>query len=387
MQLELKGSVYSKKNPFLAKVVERYRLVKEGSNKEIIHVVVDIFGSGMEYSCGDSLGVYPTNDPQSVEELIQALGLTGEEKVSLKKIEHPLSIRQAFLHYLSLAEPTKKFLSLLLLYTASAEEKEKLNSLLDPVNNEALKDYLSSRHFIDLALEFPNAKVPIQEYVACLRPLLPRLYSIASSPKICPQRVHLTVRVLRYETNFRKRLGVASTYLSDRVLLENICLPVFVAPSHFDLPEDLSRDIIMVGPGTGVAPYRGFLQERVYSQATGRCWLFFGEEHRKTDYLYEEEFEQWQRSGQLHRISLAFSRDQNYKVYVQHKMAEHACELWQWLKNGAYFYVCGDMKHMAKDVDSMLHQIVQEQGGMTSEAAIAYVKQMKKDKRYQRDVY
>ncbi len=192
---------------------------------------------------------------------------------------------------------------------------------------------------------------------------------------------------MRYETNHRSRVGVASTFLSDRVELNKDAMPVFVSDSHFGVPEDKAKDIIMVGPGTGVAPFRAFLQERIATNATGRNWLFFGDQHRATDYLYEEEWTQWQAEGKLARADLAFSRDQILKVYVQDRMRENAAELWAWIKNGAHFYVCGDAKRMAKDVDVALHDVIGQQGGMDPAAAIAYVKEMKKDKRYQRDVY
>jgi sulfite reductase (NADPH) flavoprotein alpha-component len=216
---------------------------------------------------------------------------------------------------------------------------------------------------------------------------MPRLYSIASSAKVTPNEVHLTVAIVRYETNGRQRVGVASTFLADRAALGATPVPVFVSHSHFGVPEDSARDCIMVGPGTGIAPFRAFVQERAAAGATGRNWLFFGDQRRATDFLYEEEWAAWQQQGKLARLDVAFSRDQAQKIYVQDKMRENAAELWAWLKGGAHFYVCGDAKRMAKDVDAALHEIIAQQGGLDAAQAAEFVKQMKKDKRYQRDVY
>ena len=224
-------------------------------------------------------------------------------------------------------------------------------------------------------------------FLDLFRKLQPRLYSIASSPLVHGSEVHLTVAVVRYITNNRPRLGVASTFLADRAPLHQPAVPVFVSHSHFRLPEDDARDIIMVGPGTGIAPFRSFVHERRAKNAPGRMWVFFGEQRRAFDYLYEEEWEAWRASGKLARLDLAFSRDQKHKIYVQDRMQEHAAELWTWLQNGAAFYVCGDAKRMAKDVDSALHDIIARQGGMDAAKAAEYVKLMKKEKRYQRDVY
>jgi sulfite reductase (NADPH) flavoprotein alpha-component len=217
--------------------------------------------------------------------------------------------------------------------------------------------------------------------------LMPRLYSIASSPKVYPQEIHLTVAIVRYETNHRERVGVCTTFMSDRTTVNATPVPVFVSSSHFGPPEDGSIDCIMVGPGTGIAPFRAFVQDRVADGASGRNWVFFGDQKKGTDYLYEEEWTDYLAKGQVQRLDLAWSRDQLTKIYVQDRMRENASELWAWLKAGAHFYVCGDAKRMAKDVDAVLHEIIAEEGGMDSAAATDYIKQLKKDKRYQRDVY
>jgi sulfite reductase (NADPH) flavoprotein alpha-component len=269
----------------------------------------------------------------------------------------------------------------------NSEERTQLNQLLGAANTESTSGYLGIRSFIDLLLEYPSARFSPQEFVDCLRKLVPRLYSIASSPTVYPGEIHLAVAVVRYETNNRKRYGVCSTYLADRAPLNKPIVPVFVASSHFGLPEDDSASMIMVGPGTGVAPFRAFMQERIANNASGKNWLFFGDQHAASDYLYGAEFEAMLADGHLDHLDLAWSRDQDRKIYVQDKMLESGAELWDWISKGAYFYVCGDAKRMARDVDTILHRIAREEGGLSEEAAAEYFKQMKKEKRYQRDVY
>lgn len=381
------SSSYTKDNPLPAKLLENRVLNKDGSSKDTRHLVIDIAGSGLTYKVGDSLGVYSANRPQIVEEIIELLGATGNEPVNLPRLPAPVSLRDALTSKLSLAQPTKKILETLAARTGHAEEQVRLAKLLAPDAAEIRETFLGQREFIDLLEEFPGAKLTPQEFVDHLRRLVPRLYSIASSPKMFPGQVHLTVAPVRYESNDRRRYGVCSTFFADRVTRRKTPIPVFVASSHFGLPEDLAKDIIMVGPGTGVAPFRAFVQERIATNATGRNWLFFGDQHEATDYLYGDEWKRWLAEGKMARVDLAFSRDQPKKIYVQDRMREAAAELWSWLKGEAVFYVCGDAHRMAKDVDAALHQIIAEQGGMDAAAAVDYVKQMKKDRRYQRDVY
>ncbi len=378
---------YSKDFPFPARLLENRVLNKDGSSKDVRHLVIDIAGSGLAYAAGDSLGVYATNRPQLVDEVIGLLGATGNEPVSLPRLTGPVSLREALTSHLSLASPTKRILEALAARTTDDAERAQLAALLAPEAKEALEMFLAQREYIDLLEEFPGARLAPQEFVDHLRRLMPRLYSIASSPRMFPDQIHLTVAPVRYESNFRRRYGVCSTFLADRVTRRRTPVPVFVASSHFGPPEDLSRDIIMVGPGTGIAPFRAFVQDRVSAGATGRNWLFFGDQHAKTDYLYGDEWTKLLAEGKMARIDLAFSRDQAKKVYVQDRMREAAAELWAWIKGGAHFYVCGDAHRMAKDVDAALHEIVAQQGGMEPAAAADYVKQMKKEKRYQRDVY
>jgi sulfite reductase (NADPH) flavoprotein alpha-component len=378
---------YTKDNPFPARLTENRLLNKPGSAKETRHIVIDFTGSGLRYKAGDSIGVYPANNPADVTEILQRLGASGEELVNLPKDTAPVSLLHALSNRLSIAGPTVKFLGVLATAVTNPAEKARLDELLLPANAESTKAFLEQREFVDLLAEFPSAKFTPQAFVDNLRRLAPRLYSIASSPYVSPEACHTTIAIVRYTTNNRKRGGVASTYLADRAGLNIPSVPVFIANSHFGLPEDPATDIIMVGPGTGIAPFRAFVQERDATKAPGRNWLFFGDQSGKTDFLYEDEWKHYLAKGTLTRLDTAWSRDQAHKIYVQDKMREASAELWKWIQAGAAFYVCGDAKRMAKDVDAALHEIIAKEGGMTPEQAADYVKQMKKDKRYQRDVY
>lgn len=383
-------SPFSKTNPFSAKITENRLLNAPGSIKETRHFIVDINGSGLSYTVGDSLGVFATNQTHEVEELLATVGATGDEMVSPKmlKLEEPITLREAWTSRLALAGPTPMLLKTLVTKATDEAQKAKLERLLDPENKDDLKPWLEQRHYIDILQEFSSAVLTVQELVDLQRKLMPRLYSIASSPKVSPQGVHLTVAIVRYETLGKKRVGVCSTFMADRVDVDTTPVPVFVSNSHFGLPEDhADRDIIMVGPGTGIAPFRAFVQERAGNGGSGRNWVFFGDQHEATDFLYADEWKDYVASGDVAKLDLAWSRDQAEKVYVQDKMREGGAELWKWLEGGAIFYVCGDAKRMAKDVDRALHDIAAEHGGMSEEDAIAFVKQLKKDKRYQRDVY
>ncbi len=378
---------YDKNNPFPARLVDRRRLSSPDSQKDTQHFSVSLVGSGLTYKCGDSLGVFPTNNPAAVAALLKAAGFTGEEAVTLPKDPAPIALREAWAKRLALNGPTYKFVQLLHDRATASEQKDALAARLAEADPEKKKAWLEQREFIDLFEEFPSARPSAQEVVELQRKLMPRLYSISSAPSRYPDEIHLTVAVVRYETNGRAREGVCSSYLADRARLEQPDLPIFVAESHFGLPADDEAPVIMVGPGTGVAPFRSFVMDRATRGAKGRNWLFFGDQRKDHDFLYAEEWADYLRSGALTRLDTAFSRDQAAKVYVQDRMREQAAELWSWLQAGAYFYVCGDAKRMAKDVDAALHAIVAEQGGMTPEAAVEWVKQLKKDGRYQRDVY
>ncbi|MEO6876638.1 MAG: sulfite reductase subunit alpha [Opitutaceae bacterium] len=383
------ASAFSKDNPFPARIIDNRLLNKPGSVKETRHFAVSLAGSGLHYKAGDSLGVFAGNRESEVTEILERIGATGDELVSpvMLKLPAPIPLREALMAKLALASPPRKMVETLAAKATHADEKSKLTGLLAPEAKEVLMSYLDVREFVDLLAEYPSAKLTPQELVDHMRRLMPRLYSIASSPKVYPEEIHLTVAVVRYEANHRERVGVCTTFLADRVEVNATPTPVFVSHSHFGLPDDGSKDVIMIGPGTGIAPFRAFVQDRIASGATGRNWVFFGDQHKATDFLYEEEWMAWLAQGRLARLDTAFSRDQTLKVYVQDRMRENAAELWSWIKGGAYFYVCGDAKRMAKDVDTALLDVIAQQGGMDAAAAAEYIKQMKKDKRYQRDVY
>jgi sulfite reductase (NADPH) flavoprotein alpha-component len=375
-------ALYSRKNPFPAKLKTNRKLTAEGSAKDTRHFEIDLSGSGLTYEVGDSLGVFPTNNPALVEEILGVLGFSGEEQVPDPN-GNIVSIREALTKSYVITEKDKKLL-------AAIAEKDPTAAhfvpMTTPEGKAELDAYVWGREVIDPLLAHPAAKFTPEEFVKCLRKLQPRLYSIASSQKAHASEVHLTVAAVRYETHGRKREGVCSTFLSDRA--DNSSVPVFVhTAKHFRVPEDLSTHVIMVGPGTGIAPFMAFLQERKVSGATGQNWLFFGDQKAATDFLYREELEAWQKEGVLHKLSTAFSRDQSEKIYVQHRMLEAAEELYSWLEQGAYFYICGDASRMAKDVDAALHQVVEKAGGKSPEEAAAYVEELKKSKRYRKDVY
>ncbi|HEV3026365.1 MAG TPA: sulfite reductase subunit alpha, partial [Planctomycetota bacterium] len=369
-------SAYSKDNPFPAVVTENRVLSLPGSEKETRHIVINIAGSGLHYKSGDSIGVFPTNRASEVDAILGHLGSDGSELVTLPRTPAPVPLREALTSRLALAGPTRKTVEVLAGKAQAPAEKSKLEGLLAPESKDLLAGWLHEREFVDLLAEFPSARPAPQELVEHMRKLMPRLYSIASSPVVHPSEVHLTVAVVRYSTNGRDRVGVATTFLADRAAVGTTPTPVFISHSHFGLPEDGSRDVIMVGPGTGIAPFRAFVQERAAKGSPGRNWLFFGEQRRATDFLYEEDWDAWKRQGTLSRLDTAFSRDQLTKIYVQDRMRENAPALWEWIKGGAHFYVCGDAKRMAKDVDIALHDVIAAGSGMPTSEVAEYVKMM-----------
>jgi sulfite reductase (NADPH) flavoprotein alpha-component len=300
-------SAYSKDNPFPAHLTESRMLNKPGSAKETRHFVVSLVGSGLHYKAGDSLGVFATNRPEDVAEIIQRLGATGDELVSPQGLKLPaaLPFKDVLFSKVALAGPTKKMIETLAAKATAADEKAKLTGLLAPESKDLLTAFLDDREFVDLLAEFPSAKLTPQEFVDHQRKLMPRLYSIASSPRIYPSEIHLTVAVVRYESNGRQRAGACSTFLADRAHVGSTSTPVFVSHSHFGPPEDGAKDCIMVGPGTGIAPFRAFLQDRVASGAAGRNWVFFGDQKHATDFLYEEEWQAYLVKRQLTRLDTA----------------------------------------------------------------------------------
>ncbi len=374
---------FNRKNPFRTSLKTNRKLTLEGSSKETRHYEIDLHGSGLVYEVGDSLGVFPKNDPELVDQILTATKFSGNEEItSVDGQTKPL--RQALLSDYQITQPDKKLLKAIAERDSSAEF---LNDLLNPDVKGELEKFLYGREVIDLLLEYTAATFVPEEFVGLLRKLQPRLYSIASSQKAVGEQVDLTVATVVYESHGRARKGVCSNFLAYRAS-EPGAVPVFVhSAKHFRLPEDPSRRVIMVGPGTGVAPFRAFLQERRAIGASGLTWLFFGEQRSRSDFFYKEEFESAIADGVLGRLDTAFSRDQDYKIYVQHRMLEAAVEIWKWLEDGAYFYVCGDAQRMASDVDRALHEIVQKAGGRTEEGAKEYIDALKAEKRYRKDVY
>ncbi len=378
------NATYSRKNPYPAKLLINQLLTGEGSEKETRHYEICLADSGVAYEVGDSLGVFCTNCPDLVEEIIQVLKATGDESVPSPAGEE-IPLRKALTECYQITQADRKFL--MALSEKAGDSAPLVRDLIDPERRKEMEDYLWGMEIIDFLKDHPSVKFTPQELVANLRKLQPRLYSIASSQRAFPGQVHLTVASVRYETHGRARKGVCSTFLADRVQGDSP-VPVFVHTAKgFRLPEDLGTPVIMVGPGTGVAPFRAFLQERKATGATGKNWLFFGEQREASDFFYRDEFEKLVEEGILTHLSTAFSRDQASKIYVQHRLEENAQEVWEWLEEGAHFFVCGDASRMAKDVDVALQNIVTTCGKKTPEEAAEYVEGMKKEKRYKRDVY
>jgi sulfite reductase (NADPH) flavoprotein alpha-component len=374
------STAYDRKNPFPSPLLRNLKLTGEKSAKDVRHFELGLAGSNLNYEVGDALGVFPSNCPALVSEILTALGCDGEEAVSAGTRELPL--RLALTQHYDVTKPSTEFLAA----AAKRASGGELATLLDPSRKNDLKQWLYGREIIDVLLGL-GSQFSAAEFVALLKKLAPRLYSISSSLKAHPDEVHLTVSAVRYEAHGRARKGVASTFLADRVG-DSGTATVFVQPSHgFKPPTNSDTPMIMVGPGTGIAPFRAFLEERQVLGAKGHNWLFFGDQKRATDFLYEEQLTGWAKDGILTRLDVAFSRDQAEKIYVQNRMLESAKELWGWLENGAHFYVCGDASRMAKDVDHALHTIIEQVGGKSPDDAKAYVAKLKSDKRYQRDVY
>lgn len=374
---------YSRARPFPARLKTNRRLNRDGSQKDTRHFEIVLEGGGLSYEAGDALGVVPTNCPALVEELLATLGFSGDESIA-DSGSGTSTIHDQLSTALVITAPPPAFVKEAATRSGSAE----LLPLLEPAKKADCDKWLFGRDVVDVLKACLGAKFAPAEFTALLRKLQPRLYSISSSPKAHPGEVHLTVAAVRYEAHGRGKKGVCSCWLADRVVLGETAVPVFVQKSHgFRLPEDLGKPVIMIGPGTGIAPFRAFLEERRATGASGRNWLFFGDQQRACDFLYEEELTGWSADGLLTRLDLAFSRDQTEKIYVQDRMREHAAELWRWLEEDAHFYVCGDAKRMAKDVDAMLHTVVETAGGRTREQATEYVANLKSEKRYQRDIY
>lgn len=371
---------YGPRRPFPAEVLENVNLNGPGSDKETRHLALSIAGSGLQYEPGDSLGIFPENPPELVDELIDEMGWNPEEPVSVGEQQTPLG--EALLRHYEITALSKPLIERLAPVAAG-----RLDELLDPARGGQQEEYFAGRDLLDLVRDFALAGVVAGEFVPLLRRMPPRLYSIAGSPRVNPDEVQVTVAVLRYHVHGRRREGVFSVQCAERVRPGDK-LPVYVhANPDFRLPPDPDVPLVMIGAGTGVAPFRAFLQDREQTGAAGRTWLFFGERRSTTDFLYRAEWERWLRSGVLARLDTAFSRDADRKQYVQHRMIENAQELFAWLEAGAHVYVCGDYRRMFPNVHAALQSVVERAGARTPAEAGQYVAGLIEQNRYQRDVY
>ncbi|ULM99308.1 assimilatory sulfite reductase (NADPH) flavoprotein subunit [Peribacillus frigoritolerans] len=385
---EAKASVgektsYSRTNPFKAEVLENINLNGRGSNKETHHLELSLEGSGLTFEPGDSLGIYPKNDSDLVDMLLMELDWDPEETVKVNKQGELRQLRESLISDFEITVLTKSLIE----QAAQLSGNEDLKELLKPGNEERLKEYREGRDLLDFVRDFGSWGESAQEFVSILRKMPARLYSIASSLSAYPDEVHLTIGAVRYESHGRERKGVCSILCADRLQPGDL-LPIYIQHNqNFKQPKNPDTPIIMVGPGTGIAPFRSFIQDREESEAKGKTWLFFGDQHFVTDFLYQTEWQKWLKTGVLTKMDVAFSRDTDEKVYVQDRMLEQSGELYEWLQKGAAVYICGDEKNMAHDVHNTLIEIIEKEGNMSHADAQAYLEDMQQNKRYQRDVY
>lgn len=369
----------NKSNPYAAALITNKRLSGEQSAKDIRHFEFDLSDSGLKYEAGDALGVIPVNEPSLVSLLLTQLNADYQTPVP----GFDRSLGDLLTYQFEISEPSRKLIE----WVGQNTTNQELRHVLQHDDKDALGVWLWGKDTLDLLQLELTRTLTVPEFVALLRPLQHRAYSISSSSKAHPNQVHLTVASVRYHSGGRNRGGVCSTYLAERVR-RGEKPAIFISPNKaFRVPANSSAPLIMVGPGTGIAPFRAFLQERQATSAQGKNWLFFGDQHQEHDFIYQDELLAWRDNGLLTRLDLAFSRDQEKKIYVQSRMLEQGAELYAWLQEGAYFYVCGDASRMAKDVDNALYEVVRQFGGLSTERAADYVDQLKKEKRYLRDVY
>jgi len=369
---------YSKKNPFKAPVYEKITLHGKPSERQTLHLELATDDKGLTYEPGDSAGVIPLNPPELINEVLKVTGLNGEEELEVNGVKTTLydSLRRNF----ELSKITTDVASRYLAFAPNT----KLKKLIE--NASKFKEYLYGRDIVDLFQDFP-AKVTSAELSKLLRPIQPRSYSISSSPLACPGELHLTVSVVNYEQSGRAKRGACSSYLSE-VAVEDEHVPIFIESNpNFRLPKNEETPIVMIGAGTGIAPYRAFVQHRELSEKRGKSWLFFGNRNFETEFLYQAEWQNFLKSGALTKMNVAFSRDGSKKEYVQDRLIENSKELFRWLQEGAHFYICGDMNKMAGDVQKALVKIIEKEGDLNNESALEYVTNMQKEKRLQLDVY
>lgn len=381
--LAVEQSAYSRTNPFKAEVLANINLNGRGSDRETRHLELSLEGSNLQYEPGDCLGIYPENHPELVEKLIEALGWKADEIVPVNKKGEESTLQDALTHHYEITVLTKPLME----QAAKLSSNDSLRGLLAAGNEQKLKSYVEGRDLLDLVTDFSPWQVSAREFVTILRKLPARLYSIASSNKANPDEVHLTVRSVRYQAHGRDRYGVTSVQLAERVQPGD-SLSIYIQNNpNFKLPANPDTPVIMIGPGTGVAPFRAFLEEREELGSEGKSWLFYGDRHFVTDFLYQTDWQRMLKDGVLTRMDVAFSRDTDEKVYVQHRLLENSREVYEWLQEGAHVYVCGDEKHMAHDVQAALIMILEREGGLSPEDASAYLAELQQQQRYQRDVY
>lgn len=376
-----KEKKYSKANPYQAEVLENINLNGRGSNKETRHIEFLLDNFGEEYEVGDCLVVLPQNDPALVELLISTLGWDPGDQIQISEDGDTISLEEALTSYFEITKLTRPLLQNAAAYFDNETLKDKVQ------DSEWIQNYIEGRDFIDLLNDFPPEELEPEDVYQILRKLPPREYSISSSYQSLPDEVHITVGAVRYNTHGRDRSGVCSVQFAERIQPGDT-VPIYLKRNpNFKFPKDGETPVIMIGPGTGIAPFRAHMQEREEYGYKGNTWLFFGDQHFTTDFLYQTEWQEWLNDGVLEKMNIAFSRDTDQKVYVQHRIAEHSKEFNEWLEKGASIYICGDEKNMAKDVHQAIRNVLVKERNLTEEDAESYLKQMKKDKRYQRDVY
>lgn len=376
-----KEKKYSKANPYQAEVLENINLNGRGSNKETRHIEFLLDNFGEEYEVGDCLVVLPQNDPALVELLMSTLGWDPGDQIQISEDGDTISLEEALTSYFEITKLTRPLLQNAAAYFDNEALEDKVQ------DSEWIQNYIEGRDFIDLLNDFPPEELEPEDLYQILRKLPPREYSISSSYQSLPDEVHITVGAVRYNTHGRDRSGVCSVQFAERIQPGDT-VPIYLKRNpNFKFPKDGDTPVIMIGPGTGIAPFRAHMQEREEYGYKGNTWLFFGDQHFTTDFLYQTEWQEWLKDGFLEKMNVAFSRDTDQKVYVQHRIAEHSKEFNEWLEKGASIYICGDEKNMAKDVHQAIRNVLVKEQNLTEEDAESYLKQMKKDKRYQRDVY
>jgi len=376
-----KEKKYSKANPYQAEVLENINLNGRGSNKETRHIEFLLDNFGEEYEVGDCLVVLPQNDPALVELLMSTLGWDPGDQIQISEDGDTISLEEALTSYFEITKLTRPLLQNAAAYFDNEALEDKVQ------DSEWIQNYIEGRDFIDLLNDFPPEELEPEDLYQILRKLPPREYSISSSYQSLPDEVHITVGAVRYNTHGRDRSGVCSVQFAERIQPGDT-VPIYLKRNpNFKFPKNGDTPVIMIGPGTGIAPFRAHMQEREEYGYKGNTWLFFGDQHFTTDFLYQTEWQEWLKDGFLEKMNVAFSRDTDQKVYVQHRIAEHSKEFNEWLEKGASIYICGDEKNMAKDVHQAIRNVLVKEQNLTEEDAESYLKQMKKDKRYQRDVY